>query len=83
MNIDICNTFEVYFQIFRNFGYKELKNSDQDILPAYGGPKTAIWKYQYDADGNWTKATKYNVISGDIQIEQELETITRKYEYYE
>lgn len=28
MNIDICNTFEVYFQIFRNFGYKELKNSD-------------------------------------------------------
>lgn len=55
----------------------------QDILPAYGGPKTAIWKYQYDADGNWTKATKYNVISGDIQIEQELETITRKYEYYE
>lgn len=55
----------------------------QDILPAYGGPKTAIWKYQYDANGNWTKATKYNVISGDIQIEQELETITRKYEYYE
>ena len=28
MNIDICNTFEVYFQIFRNFGYKELKNSE-------------------------------------------------------
>ena len=28
INIDICNTFEVYFQIFRNFGYKELKNSD-------------------------------------------------------
>lgn len=28
INIDIYNTFEVYFQIFRNFGYKELKNSD-------------------------------------------------------
>lgn len=28
INIGICNTFEVYFQIFRNFGYKELKNSD-------------------------------------------------------
>ena len=33
MNIDICNTFEVYFQIFRNFGYKELKNSD---MKGYG-----------------------------------------------
>ena len=32
MNIDICNTFEVYFQIFRNFGYKELKNSDRAIV---------------------------------------------------
>ena len=28
INIDICNTFELYFQIFRNFGYKELKNSE-------------------------------------------------------
>lgn len=22
INIDICNTFEVYFQIFRTFGYE-------------------------------------------------------------
>ena len=24
----MCNTFEVYFQIFRTFGYKKLKNSE-------------------------------------------------------
>ena len=30
INIDICNTFELYFQIFRNFGYKELKNSEKN-----------------------------------------------------
>ena len=60
-----------------------IKYFQSDVSPAYGGPRTDIWKYQYDANGNWTKATKYKVISGDIQIEQELETITRKYEYYE
>ena len=24
----MCNTFEVYFQIFKTFGYKKLKNSE-------------------------------------------------------
>ena len=28
INIDICNTFAVYFQIFATFGYKKVKNSD-------------------------------------------------------
>lgn len=28
INIDICNTFAVYFQIFATFGYKKVKNSE-------------------------------------------------------
>ena len=28
INIDMCNTFGVYFQIFKTFGYKKLKNSE-------------------------------------------------------
>lgn len=28
INIDMCNTFAVYFQIFATFGYKKVKNSD-------------------------------------------------------
>lgn len=45
--------------------------------------RTFIWRYKYDTQGNWTKATKYKVTSGDIDIEEEVETITREYEYYE
>lgn len=42
-----------------------------------------IWKYNYDSHGNWIQATKYQVKTGDIIIEEEIETIIRKYEYYE
>ena len=42
------------------------------------------WEYQYDDYGNWTKATEYKVTIGkDITFEEELKTVTRKYEYYE
>ena len=42
------------------------------------------WEYKYDSSGNWIEATKYKVTVGeDITFEEELNTIIRKYEYYE
>ena len=32
INIDICKSFMIYFQIFTTFGYKSLKNSDIYLL---------------------------------------------------
>lgn len=42
------------------------------------------WEYKYDEHGNWIEATQKKVTVGkDITFEEELNTITRKYEYYE
>ena len=30
----MCNSFGVYFQIFKTFGYKKLKNSDSKASPS-------------------------------------------------
>lgn len=45
INIDMCNTFAVYFQIFATFGYKKVKNSEKIRQKNH---IAAIWR-QYDA----------------------------------
>lgn len=63
--------------IYNDFGYlSEYKEN--------GEKNYFRWEYCYDDYGNWTKATKYKITVGeDITFEEELNTITRKYEYYE
>ena len=46
-------------------------------------PTETIWRYEYDEYGNWTKRERYEVIHGDIDIENLKDITTRKYEYYE
>ena len=67
------------------FIYKYNDSNDMIEYVKTFGPSTTIWKwkYEYDDIGNWTKATKFEVIKGDIEIEQEIESIIRKIEYYE
>lgn len=62
--------------IYNDFGYL----SEYKV----NGANYFRWEYCYDDYGNWTKATKYKITVGeDITFEEELNTITRKYEYYE
>lgn len=46
-------------------------------------PTEMIWRYEYDDHGNWTKRERYEVIHGDIDIENLKDITTRKYVYYE
>ena len=73
-NEDVIGTYNL---TYNDFGYlTEYMEND--------GKTHFKWKYQYDDYGNWTKATKYKITEGeDIEFEEELNTITRKYVYYE
>lgn len=46
-------------------------------------PTETIWRYEYDDHGNWIKRERYEVIHGDIDIENLKDITTRKYEYYD
>lgn len=41
-----------------------------------------IWRYVYDDHGNWTKRERYEVIHGDIDIENLKDITIREYVYY-
>lgn len=45
--------------------------------------KETTWRYVYDDHGNWTKRERYEVIHGDIDIENLQDVTIRKYVYYE
>lgn len=54
---------------------------DFNQLPA--STEETIWRYEYDGHGNWTKRERYEVVHGDIDIENLKDITTRKYTYYE
>ena len=55
INIDIYNTFEAYFQIFRNFGYKELKNSEFKRAGADTGDVSCCFDESVESVQQWGK----------------------------
>ena len=54
---------------------------DFNQLPA--STEETIWRYEYDDHRNWTKRERYEVVHGDIDIENLKDITTRKYVYYE
>lgn len=68
-----------------SYKYDEEGNLSEYIVKEYDKLRTYFrWEYKYDNHKNWTEATKYKVTVGkDITFEEELDIITRNYEYYE
>lgn len=80
-NMHNMSNSEFINYLFRN-------NFDQLLSLSYkdspqNPPTEMIWRYEYDDHGNWTKRERYEVIHGDIDIENLKDITTRKYEYYE
>lgn len=69
--------------LFRN-NFDELLNRSYKNTPlSNSAPSETIWRYEYDDHGNWTKRERYEVVHGDIDIENLKDITTRKYVYYE
>jgi hypothetical protein len=67
--------------LFRN-NFNQLLDLSYKDSPHYD-PTETIWRYEYDDHRNWTKRERYEVVHGDIDIENLKDITTRKYEYYE
>lgn len=67
--------------LYRN-NFNQLLDLSYKDSPHYD-PTETIWRYEYDVHGNWTKRERYEVVHGDIDIENLKDITTRKYSYYE
>lgn len=67
--------------LFRN-NFNQLLDLSYKDSPHYD-PTETIWRYEYDDHRNWTKRERYEVVHGDIDIENLKDITTRKYVYYE
>ena len=82
-NVCSANTADIYWP-WSHRDYDEFINYiftyNFNQLPT---PKEeTIWRYVYDDHGNWTKRERYEVIHGDIDIENLKDITIREYIYY-
>ncbi len=82
-NMNNMSNSEFINYLFRN-NFDELLNRSYKNTPlSNSAPSETIWRYEYDDHGNWTKRERYEVVHGDIDIENLKDITTRKYVYYE